>query len=118
MAKKLAVLAVCLVVLALARGGGVASAAPPEEGPMPYPYGAPVVIGPYGVPMVYGGWPLPSVATTAQPLPGGYWYAYGPTYNQYYYRPAPFGYGPSWYLHSCDDGRCQYYYYVPYGALW
>jgi hypothetical protein len=119
MTTKVAVLAVCLVVLALVWGAGSAFAAPPEEGPTPYyPYGAPVVIGPYGVPMVYGGSPLPAVATTAQPLPGGYWYVYGTSYNQYYYRPAPFGYGQAWYLHSCDGGLCRYYYYVPYGALW
>jgi hypothetical protein len=119
MAKKVAILAVCLVALVLVWGSGYAFAfaAPPEEGPQPYAYGAPVVIGLYGVPMVYGGSPLPAVATTVQPLPGGYWYVYGTSYNQYY-RPAPFGYGYAWYLHSCDDGHCRYYYYVPYGSTW
>jgi hypothetical protein len=117
MATKVTVLALCLVVLALAWGSGSAFAAPPEEGPMPYPYGAPAVIGLYGVPMAYGVYPLPPVATTVQPLPGGYWYVYGTSYNQFY-RPAPFGYGQAWYLHSCDDGHCRYYYYIPYGALW
>jgi hypothetical protein len=118
MAKKVVVLTICLVALALVWGSSSAFAAPPEEGPVTYyPPGSPVIIGLYGVPMVYGGSPLPAVATTVQPLPGGYWYAYGTSYNQYY-RPAPFGYGNSWYLHSCDDGHCRYQYYVPYGSLW
>lgn len=117
MTGKVAVLTICLLTLALIWGSGSALAAPPQEGPRPCSYDSPVVIGLYGVPMWHGVTPMPQVATTVQPLPGGYWYVYGTTYNQYY-RPAPFGYGQAWYLHSCDDGNCRYYYYVPYGGMW